>query len=58
MLLNLMETLMKNHKTTINKIKEIRRFSALSLPFMNEFREYLKLLPTYDEELNVIEKFL
>jgi hypothetical protein len=53
-----METLMKYHKTTMNKIKEIRRFSALNLPFMNEFREYLKLLSTYDEELNVIEKFL
>ena len=54
MLSDLLENLMTYHKTTINKIKQIKRFSALNLPFMNEFKVYLKILPTYDEELNVI----
>ena len=48
-----MENLLANHKSVIGKIKQINQFIALNIPFINEFKEYFKLLPLYDEELNV-----
>lgn len=48
-----MERLITHEKSLNGKLKVLKRFISLNIPFLDEFNEYLKLLQLFDIELDV-----